>query len=162
MHVLVSGSSNPAVTTGKEHVMLRKLTVGLVFVLAACGSAKVINRTQTGGVIQLDGDRGKAMEQANSEMSRHCGPGNYTITQEGEEAIGTDTYAREDTAQDSATSRSGRRSSTDTTTVAQQSTRTATAWRVHYSCNGAGGPPPAGGPAAGGPPPGPPPAAGGY
>jgi len=142
--------------------MLRKLTVGLVFVLAACGSAKVINRTQTGGVIQLDGDRGKAMEQANSEMSRHCGPGNYTITQEGEEAIGTDTYAREDTATDNATSRSGRRSSSDTTTVAQQSTRTATAWRVHYVCNGAGGPPPAGGPAAGGPPPGPPPAAGGY
>ena len=142
--------------------MLRKLTVGLVFVLAACGSAKVIQRTQTGGVIQLDGDRGKAMEQANSEMSRHCGPGNYTITQEGEEAIGTDTYAREDTATDTDTSRSGRHESTGSTTVAQQSTRTATAWRVHYVCNGAGGPPPAGGPAAGGPPPGPPPAAGGY
>lgn len=142
--------------------MLRKLSVGLVLVLAACGSAKVIQRTQTGGVIELDGDKGKAMEQANGEMSRHCGPGNYTITQEGEEAVGTDTFVREDTAQDSATSRSGRRSSTDTTTVGQQSTRTATKWRVHYVCNGAGGPPPAGGPAAGGPPPsGPPPAAGG-
>jgi hypothetical protein len=141
--------------------MLRKFSVGLVLVLAACGSAKVINRTQSGGVIQLDGDRGKAMEQANSEMSRHCGPGNYTITQEGEEAIGTDTYVREDTAQDSATSRSGRRQSTDTTTVGQQSTRTATAWRVHYECNGAGGGGPPPGPAAGGPPP--PPAGGpGY
>lgn len=138
--------------------MLRKLSVGLVLVLAACGSAKVIQRTQSGGIIQLDGDRGKAMEQANQQMSSHCGPGNYTITQEGEEAIGTDTFTREDTAEDTAVSRSGRRASTDSTTVGQTSTRTATAWRVHYVCNGAGGPPPPGGPAAGGPPPeGPPP-----
>lgn len=132
--------------------MLRTLSLGLVLALAACGSAKVINRTQTGGVIQLDGDRGKAMEQANSEMAKHCGPGNYTITQEGEEAIGTDTYSREDTASDSSVSRSGRHASSDSTTTGVQSTRTATAWRVHYTCNGAGGPPP-GGPAAGGPPP---------
>ena len=141
--------------------MLRTLSVGLVLALAACGSAKVIQRTQTGGIIQLDGDRGKAMEQANSEMSRHCGPGNYTITQEGEEAVGTDTFVREDTATDSAVSRSGRRASSDSTTVGQTSTRTATAWRVHYVCNGAGGPPPPGGPAAGGPPP-PPPGEPGY
>ena len=141
--------------------MLRKLSLGLVLALAACGSAKVIQRTQTGGVIQLDGDRGKAMEQANSEMAKHCGPGNYTITQEGEEAVGTDTYTREDSSTDAAVSRSGRRASSDTTTTGVQSTRTATAWRVHYVCNGAGGPPPAGGPAAGGPPP-PPPGGPGY
>ncbi len=141
--------------------MLRKLSFGLfVVALAACGSARVISRTQAGGVIELQGDRGKAMEQANSEMNAHCGPGNFTITQEGEEAIGTDTVAREDTASDSASSRSGRNSSTDTSTVAQSSTRTATAWRVHYACNGAGGPPP--GPAVGGPPQGAPPPAPGY
>jgi len=136
--------------------MLRKLSLGLIIVLGACGSARVIQRNQNGGVIELSGDRGKAMEQANSEMSSHCGPNNYQIVQEGEEAIGTDTYTREDTAQDSATSRSGRRSSTDSTTTGQQSTRTATAWRVHYQCNGAGGGPPPGGPppgGAGGPPP---------
>ncbi|MBA3393197.1 MAG: hypothetical protein H0T89_11155 [Deltaproteobacteria bacterium] len=139
--------------------MLRKISLGLVLALAAaCGSAKVISRTQAGGVIELQGDRGKAMEQANGEMSRHCGPGNYQIVQEGEEAIGTDTFVREDTSTDSATSRSGRRSATDSTTTGQQSTRTATAWRVHYQCAGAaGGPPP--GP-AGGPPPAPAPAPG--
>ena len=71
--------------------MLRTLALGLVVALAACGSARVISRTQAGGVIELQGDRGKAMEQANSEMNAHCGPGNFTITQEGEEAIGTDT-----------------------------------------------------------------------
>ena len=134
--------------------MFRTLALGLVVALAACGSARVISRTQAGGVIELQGDRGKAMEQANSEMNAHCGPGNFTITQEGEEAIGTDTVATEDTAQDTKASRSGRRSSTDTSTVATTSTRTATAWRVHYACNGAGGPPPA--PTGAEPPPPPP------
>jgi len=124
--------------------------------LGACGAARVIQRTQAGGVIELQGDRGKAMEQANQEMAAHCGPNNFTIVQEGEEAIGTDTFAREDTSTDTATSKNGRRAASDTTTTAQQSTRTATAWRVHYQCGGvpmgAGGPPPAA-------PPGPPPAA---
>ena len=132
--------------------MLRKVSVGLFVVLAACGSARVIQRNQRGGVIELSGDRGKAMEQANQEMSAHCGPNNYQITQEGEEAIGTDTVMQEDTAQDSRTSRSGRRSSTDSSTTQTTSTRTATAWRVHYQCNGAGGPPPPAGPPAGPPP----------
>jgi hypothetical protein len=140
--------------------MLRTLTLGLVVALAACGSAKVISRTQSGGVIELQGDRGKAMEQANSEMNAHCGPGNFTITQEGEEAIGTDTVQQNNTQQDTATSRSGRRSSTDTASTTTQSTRTATAWRVHYQCNGASAPgpapaapPPPADPNAGAPPP---------
>lgn len=137
--------------------MLRKLSLGLILALAACGSARVIQRTQAGGVIELQGDRGKAMEQANQEMAAHCGPNNYTIVQEGEEAIGTDTYSREDTSADAHTSRSGRHSSADSTTTGQTSTRTATAWRVHYQCNGAAGP----GPAPMGPPPAPQPAAGG-
>ena len=139
--------------------MLRKVTLGLVLVLAACGSARVIQRTQTGGVIELQGDRGKAMEQANQEMAAHCGPNNFTILQEGEEPVGTTTYTREDTASDSATSRTGRRSSSDTTTTTTQTTRTAVAWRVHYQCGGGpvgAQPPPAAPP---GLPPGPPPAA---
>jgi hypothetical protein len=142
--------------------MLRKLSLGLILALAACGSARVINRTQAGGVIELQGDRGKAMEQANSEMAAHCGPNNYTIVQEGEEAIGTDTYSREDQSAAATQSRSGRTQYADSTTTGQTSTRTATAWRVHYQCNGAaGGPAPMAQPAAGpqgpgGPPPPPP------
>ncbi len=152
--------------------MLRKVSLGLIVVLAACGSARVIQRTQAGGVIELSGDRGKAMEQANQEMASHCGPNNFTIVQEGEEAVGTDTYTREDTNNTDHTSRNGRTTTNDSTTQGQTSTRTATAWRVHYQCNGAGGPPPGGpGPAAGGPPPPPagdpgapppPPPGGGY
>ena len=149
--------------------MLRKFTLGLVLALAACGSVRVIQRTQTGGVIELQGDRGKAMEQANSAMASHCGPGNFTITQEGEEAVGTDTYTREDTSAASQTSRNGRRTEAGSTTTGAQSTRTATAWRVHYQCNGAGGPPPPPAPGGAPPPPGdpaggapPPPPGGGY
>ena len=131
--------------------MLRKLSVGLFFVLAACGSAKVLQRTQEGGVIELQGDRGKAMEQATQEMAAHCGgPGSWQVVQEGEEVIGQDTFVREDTASDTKTSRRGRRQSTDTTTTGQTSTRNATAWRIHYRCNSAGAPPPGGAP----PPPG--------
>jgi len=122
--------------------MLRKVSLGLILALSACGSARVIQRTQTGGVIELQGDRGKAMEQANSEMASHCGPSNFTIVQEGEEAIGTDTYSREDTNAAAATSSNGRYTEAGSTTTGQQSTRTATAWRVHYQCNGAGGPQP--------------------
>ncbi|HUS27280.1 MAG TPA: hypothetical protein VMZ53_02195 [Kofleriaceae bacterium] len=69
---------------------------------------RVIQRTGSGGVIELIGDRAGAMRQANDEMSSHCGPNNYTIVQEGEESI-----AAEDGGP-----------------------RTATAWRVHYQCNG--------------------------
>lgn len=136
--------------------MLRKISVGLFLVLAACGSAKVIQRTQTGGVIELQGDRGKAMEQANQEMAAHCGgPGSWDITQEGEEAIGTDTFTREDTNSRTDTSRSGRHTKDSSTTTGQTSTRTATAWRIHYTCRGAAGaaPPP---PPGGAPPPPPP------
>jgi hypothetical protein len=143
--------------------MLRKVSLGLILALAACGSARVIQRTQTGGIIELQGDRGKAMEQANQEMASHCGPSNYTIVQEGEEAIGTDTYTREDTNAGSTTSRDGRTTTGGATTTGQQSTRTATAWRVHYQCNGAAGGPqpmpaaaPAPGAPAGAPPPPPP------
>src|SRR5262245_66658456 len=128
------------------------ISVGALGGLTSCGTARVIQRHQVCGVIERQGDRGKAMEQANQEMAAHCGPGNFTITQEGEEAIGTDTYTREDQASDSKQSKSGRRQSTDTTTTQTQSTRTAVAWRVHYACGAGqamapGGPPP--------PPPGP-------
>lgn len=159
-------SRNPilAVIQRRDITMIRTLSrgllVGSLMALAACGAARVIQRTQAGGVIELQGDRGKAMEQANQEMAAHCGPNNFMIEREGEEVVGQNTVVREDTATDSATSKSGRRSATDTTTTTTQSTRNATAWRVHYVCAnaavGAGGPPPAAPP---GEPPPPPPAA---
>lgn len=148
--------------------MLRKLSFGLLLAagLAACGNAKVIHRDQFGGVIELQGDRSKAMEQANQLMNQHCQGQGVTIVSEGEEAIGTDTYSRQDTADTQHVSRNGRTAYNDSTTTGQTSTRTATAWRVHYACGQpqpagqpmgqpGGGPPP--GDPNGGPPPGPPP-----
>jgi hypothetical protein len=149
--------------------MLKKGSFALILAaaLAACGQAKVIQRTQTGGVIELDGDRGKAMEQARGVMDGHCGPNNYQIVQEGEEVIGQDTFTQENTNDREHTSKNGRTTNDTTTTNQQTSTRDATAWRVHYQCGAAGAPPP-GGPAPGGVPPGdpnqppPPPAGAGY
>lgn len=142
--------------------MLRKVSLGLILALAACGSARVIQRTQAGGVIELQGDRNKAMEQANQEMASHCGPNNWTIIQEGEEVVGMDTYTREDTNAGSTTSRDGRHTRAGSTTTGQQSTRDATAWRIHYQCNGAAGPQPMPAAAPGGQPPPPPPGGPGY
>jgi hypothetical protein len=137
--------------------MLRKASLGFVFaaLIAACGSARVVQRTQYGGIIALNGDRPKAMEQADKEMAAHCGPGNYQVVREGEVPVGTDSMARSDTYNNS--------DGTQTQT-AGQSTRTATEWRIEYQCGqGGGAPAPAPGPAPGGqPPPPPPPPGNGY
>ena len=84
---------------------------------ASRGDARVIQRTQVGGVIELGGDRSGAMQAAEQEMSAHCGPNNFTIVQEGEEVVGADTLGG-----------SG------------ATVRTETAWRVHYQCNGPASP----------------------
>jgi hypothetical protein len=140
--------------------MLRKVSLALVVVLAGCGTAQVIQQTQTGGVIELQGDRTKAMAQAQQEMDAHCGPRNWQIVQQGLEAIGTDTYTQQNTGDTQHTSRSGRTTHDDQQTNQVTSTRTATAWRVHYQCNGASAPPPGGeAPPPGAPPPAAPPPA---
>ena len=71
------------------------------------GSAKVIQRSATGGVIELSGNREAAMKQASNEIGKHCEPAGYVIVQEGEEII-------EPTRSDGTS---------------------ATAWRVHYRCD---------------------------
>jgi hypothetical protein len=52
----------------------------LIVLLASCGGVRVVERTSTGGSLELDGDRAKAMKQAHDEMAAHCGDGNSTIT----------------------------------------------------------------------------------
>ena len=112
--------------------MLRKLSLGWIVVLAACGSARVIWRTQVGGVIELQGDKSTSMEQANSEMSAHCGASNYTIVAEGYEPVGNDRYYQQNT-----TSRNPAYAPGGTRTSGYESQRSAMAWRVHYQCNNA-------------------------
>jgi hypothetical protein len=76
---------------------------------ATPGQAKQVAKTASGGVIQLAGERGAALINANEQMSQHCGSNNYAITQEGEEAVGSDAGPG-------------------------QPVRIETAWRVHYVC----------------------------
>lgn len=63
--------------------MVRTVLLGVAIVAVGCGRAIVMTRTQSGGVIELDGDHSKGMEEANQRMAEHCGPNNYTIVQEG-------------------------------------------------------------------------------
>ena len=112
--------------------MLRKTILGIALVaFAGCGTARLISRDQYGGVIALDGDRNKAMEDGNRLMTDNC-RGPYTVVSEGEEVIGTDTAHRDDTY----VTKDGR-----VVNKGGESTRQATEWRVKYQC---GGPPPGG------------------
>ena len=91
----------------------RALIAGVLAALAACGTARVIQRSPYDGVIELEGDHNKAREQANEEMAAHCGSTNFTVMSEGYQAIGASTSA-------------------GFTPTEPQST--ATAWRIRYQC----------------------------
>ena len=137
--------------------MLRKLSVGMFFALAACGSARLVQQTPQGGTLELSGDQGKAMDDAKNQMAAQCGANSYTIVLQGFEPVGTDTYTQSNSQAVDQTSRSGRTTTSDSSTSQVTSTREATVWRVHYQCNGAmpaaGQMPPPGGqmPPPGGP-----------
>ena len=143
--------------------MLRTTVLGLLCtaLLAACGHAEMVQQNQSGGLIRLVGDRGKAMEDAHKQMTQHCGPANYQVTQQGEEAIGKDTFSSSNTqyGEDTVAGSASQHDSNSSNSVGASSTRgganqqgviserTAVEWRVHYACGGAAGPAP------GGPPP---------
>lgn len=95
--------------------MLRKVSLGLIVALAGCGTAQLVHRTQYSGVLELQGDRGKAMDVASSEMAAHCGANNYTIVQEGYEPPGPPGGPRGPGG--------------------------GMVWRVHYQCNAPAGAP---------------------
>jgi hypothetical protein len=96
--------------------MLRIIIPALL--LSACGSARIIQMTPTGGTIELQDDRSKAMEEATNQMNKKCGPGNFTIVADGYESTSANTGS-------------------DSTAPSQQ------AWRIHFQCNGAIGSAPA-------------------
>jgi hypothetical protein len=91
--------------------LARWLGFGLV-VVAACGTARLIHQDQEGGIIQLDGDRGQALNDAALMMTQQCGPGNFHLLSQGEEPIGT----------------------TTTSDGSAQEVRPVVAWRIHYVC----------------------------
>lgn len=103
----------------------------LVLALAACGQAKIIQLTSAGGIIELQGDKSKAMEQATDDMNQKCGQNNFTIVQEGEEQVAVETYVTENQQDQSHTAHP--------TTATADAPRPTIAWRIHFQCNGAVG-----------------------
>lgn len=51
------------------------------------GTARVVQRHQNGGVIELTGEHDVAIREAQKEMAAHCGPDAYQIVQEGIETV---------------------------------------------------------------------------
>lgn len=93
---------------------MRLLGVMMVLALAACGRAALIHRDPSGGIFKLGGNRGAAMNDARRQMADHCGPGRFAVTEEGEEAVGTEvSWGR---------------------FWSRRSESTVTEWRVHYRC----------------------------
>ncbi|HEY4117741.1 MAG TPA: hypothetical protein VGM56_07800 [Byssovorax sp.] len=64
---------------------MQRFAVVVATLLCACGNARVLHQDPTGGVIELDGDPGKALRKANELMEAHCGPNNFTVIQQGDE-----------------------------------------------------------------------------
>jgi hypothetical protein len=98
---------------------------------SACGTSRLVERNQYGGTLALVGfDRQKAMQNAHVTMASHCGPGAYTIVQEGEHVTGSQTNERDET-----------RKTKEGTVVKEGGTTTSntTEWRIVYRCNAPGG-----------------------
>jgi hypothetical protein len=115
------------------------LLVTLATGLGACGTARVVQRGQGGGVLALQGERNEAMKDAHVKMAGHCGVGQYAVVQESEEVVGT------------ATSNNEEQKTTKKGTVVNEGTSktlNVTEWRLTYQCGApanayAGYPPPA-------------------
>lgn len=58
------------------------MKVALVLLLAACGGARMIKVTPTGGTLELQGDRAKAMDSATAQMDDKCGKDSWAIVDE--------------------------------------------------------------------------------
>jgi hypothetical protein len=103
---------------------------------AACGTSRLVERNQYGGVLALVGfDRQKAMQNAHVTMASHCGPGAYTVVQEGETVVGQQTRETEE---------AGKTKEGKVRKEGGSQTTNMTEWRLTYRCNNApGGPVPA-------------------
>jgi hypothetical protein len=104
---------------------LSALCAATVMFSVGCGGARVVHVSQAGGVIALEGDRNKAVEQAHQIMADHCA-GPYKVLEEGEQVGEAEVAAPVD---DSA-----------------QSLSDGSEWRMRYVCGG--GPAVAPGPGA--------------
>jgi hypothetical protein len=120
-----------------KHAILA-LGLALAGSLAACapqGSFREVKVAQGGGEVALDGDRTLAHQKAEDYMKSKCQAG-YTILEEGEATVGTDTTSSSSGARAHGFTIGGNRN--------KSSTRDATEWRVKYQCKDASAAPAAG------------------
>ena len=103
------------------------LRTTLLLALAACGTARIIQMTPTGGIIELQGDHSKAMEQATNTMNQKCGRSSFIIDKDGEEPVSADPITTENQQDQS-------RSGGVATGPDPDAARPATAWRIHFRC----------------------------
>ncbi|HEY2509615.1 MAG TPA: hypothetical protein VGI39_02045 [Polyangiaceae bacterium] len=109
--------------------------------LGACapqGSFREVKVAQGGGEVALDGDRTLAHQKAEDYMKSKCQAG-FTILEEGEVTVGSDTESSSSSGARSHGITFGRRNSSTS------STRDATEWRVKYQCKDASPAPAVGG-----------------
>ncbi len=85
------------------------------------GQAKVWSQDQAGGVLALEGDENKAMQDAQNKMAQHCGPGNFQIVKRETIKVGQEQYADSATNYDETTDRAR---DEDTVAVAGANTTT--------------------------------------
>lgn len=108
-------------------------------IFAPMGSARPVERSQTGGILALQGDRAKAQQDAAMQMAAHCGgQGTYTVVREFEHVVGSDTLQSSDTGYNEYTNSVQSQGGT--------STRNAVEYRIQYVCGAAVAPAPAPGP----------------
>jgi len=97
--------------------------LAVAVLLGGCGTARIVHRTPHDGVIELEGDHNKAMEQANEEMAAQCGS-NFIVVREGDEPA-------------AAVVASGAAPAAAAPSVAAPADGP-TAYRVHYECGDGG------------------------
>jgi hypothetical protein len=113
--------------------MLQRMSVVcavLVLAVAGCfmiqGHAEMVKRDQGGGVLALQGDHDKAMDDAKKQMADNC-PSGYQITGEEMAKVGEKTEGAEDTQFE----KHGNEKSTESTTSEVKE------HRITYQCNAA-------------------------
>ena len=107
--------------------MLRIACIASIFAVTAlatlsgCSGIRVVQRTQTGGTVALQGAEDGAREKADEYMRGQC-PAGYEVVEEGEAVVGSVTNAR-----------SNPTIIGPVTTARTTDTRE---WRITYKCRG--------------------------
>lgn len=82
------------VTNFRLGALLVVIVLGLL--AAGCGTARYLQKTPTGGTLELEGDPAKANAEAKRLMADHCRSG-YKVVSEGERFTGTEAERRQAT-----------------------------------------------------------------